>query len=92
LDGQDEFPKDVIFGDTYAVWPHDLEKTIKLEIGSEKWITIGGEAQKAFEGTGGLKKNSLFIGERLRLLKEDGAIPASLEQLCNRILHFAANL
>lgn len=84
------FPAETLWGPHYVAWPDDLASLVKDDAG-EHWDTAGGVASITCGGAGGLQKNALHIGARLKELKRVGANTASLDKLCESILAFASH-
>jgi putative ATP-dependent endonuclease of OLD family len=61
---------------------------VKDEAG-EHWEPAGNVASAACGGSGGLQKNTLHIGARLKELHRLGAGTDTLDRLCNEIVAFA---
>ena len=80
------FPKEVRWGERYAIWPNNIGDVIKADIVPEKLKSYDEKATAMHGHAGGLKKNSLHIGTRLQLAFEDGSRPACLDTLCEAIL------
>ena len=84
----DLFPTAPVWGDGYAAWPSDLGKCVKSDAGAH-WEAAGNAASLSCGGAGGLQKNTLHIGARLKELHRVGAGSATLDQLCETIVNFA---
>ena len=84
----DPFPAATEWGDRYAAWPGDLGRCVKDEAG-EHWEPAGNAASAVCGGSGGLQKNTLHIGARLKELHRRGAGTDTLDRLCNEIVEFA---
>ena len=83
------FPAVPVWGDNIAAWPHDLGQSVEVDA-KDHWQTAGSTASAAFGGVGGLKKNTLHIGARLKELQRLGANTGTLDQLCEAIVLFAS--
>lgn len=86
--GHEPFPSETIWGDAFAAWPDDLAKCVRADAG-EQWEAAGSSASVAFGGVGGLQKNTLHIGARLKELRDLGGKTATLDRLCDAIVDFA---
>jgi predicted ATP-dependent endonuclease of OLD family len=85
-DAKQPFPANTVWDKRYTLWPHNIGETIKAEIPSDKLKAYEEKANLKYGNAGGLKKNSLQIGEKLQLAFQDGIRPPSLERLCEAIL------
>lgn len=83
------FPSDVFWGDSVVMWPKDIGKTVKEDIGEEYWATYQTEADTKYGHAGNLRKNTLHIASSLQLAWEAGKKSASLTSLCKKIIEFA---
>ena len=85
----DPFPVDTVWGDKYVIWPHNITELINAEIPAEKLAGFEMQANTLYGNGGGLQKNGLQIGAKLRLAFQDGVRLPSLEKLCDAILDTA---
>lgn len=83
------FPESPVCGVRYAAWPADLGSVVKDEAGIH-WGPAGEVASRECGGVGGVQKNTLHIGARLRELQRLGASTTSLDNLCQAIVSFAS--
>ncbi|WP_186002661.1 AAA family ATPase [Mycobacterium sp. KBS0706] len=86
---QEPFPEDPVWGNSFAAWPFDLAHTVKADA-MDHWDAAGSSASATFGGIGGLQKNTLHIGGRLKELQKLGANTATLDRLCEAIVAFAS--
>ncbi|HEV7228588.1 ATP-dependent nuclease [Brevundimonas sp.] len=84
------FPDQSIWGANFAVWPFDLGKSLKEDVGKADWEKFGTTASQLCGGAGGLHKNTVHIGARLQEAHAAGKPPQTLERLCEAILTFCA--
>jgi energy-coupling factor transporter ATP-binding protein EcfA2 len=87
--GDDPFPSEVVWGNTFAAWPCDLAQSVKIDA-DVHWEPAGSSASAAFGGAGGLQKNTLHIGARLKELQKLNANTATIDRLCEAIVAFAS--
>jgi len=81
----DAFPTSTQITDDYAVWPHTLASSIDLEIPEMQRESFEDQARVVCGHAPDVGKNSIFVGEKLRLAFEAGIRPPSLEKLCEAI-------
>ena len=84
----DLFPVVPVWNDCCAAWPNDLGACVESDAG-EHWMPAGNVASVSCGGAGGLQKNTLHIGARLRELRRLGAGTNTLDKLCEAIVDFA---
>ena len=85
----DAFPSEIVWGERIAAWPADLGAAVKSESGAH-WTKAGETASSIFGGVGGLQKNTLHVGARLKEMQRLGADLATLDKLCRGIVGFAS--
>ena len=85
----DAFPTEIVWGERIAAWPADLGAAVKSEAGAH-WTKAGETASSIFGGVGGLQKNTLHVGARLKEMQRLGANLATLDKLCRGIIAFAS--
>lgn len=83
------FPESIVWGNKYIVWPDNITTMIEGEMTSEKYLQYKNEAEAIHGQPGGLEKNILCIGTRLRIAHENETRPASLDRMCKAILDTA---
>ncbi|HLZ52520.1 MAG TPA: AAA family ATPase [Candidatus Acidoferrum sp.] len=87
----DPFPNAAVWGASYVQWPTNLGNVLKSEVDPTVWDQTFGEATKTLGNPeGSYIKNPVHIGDHVRLLKEEGHPPSSLDRLCAEIIRFAA--
>jgi len=86
---EDLFPVAPAWAETFAAWPNDLGDCIKGDAGAH-WGPAGNVASTLCGGSGGLQKNTLHIGARLKELQRLNANTETLDRLCESIVAFAA--
>ncbi|MEG3148223.1 AAA family ATPase [Sphingomonas sp. RT2P30] len=84
----DIFPRAPVWGEWYAAWPDDLGKCVKDDSGAQ-WEAAGNVASATCGGAGGMQKNALHIGARLKEFRRMGARAGTLDQLCEALVRFA---
>lgn len=89
LSDAEPFPASPLWGARYAAWPTDLGSVVKAEA-ADHWDAAGSVASAACGGAGGVQKNTLHIGARLRELQRVEAQTTSLDNLCESIVSFAS--
>ncbi len=96
-DEADLFPVTTCWLSNFVMWPSDLAYTVNREFiealgvqGAERFEKMQNEASLECGNAGDLKKNAVYIGNLLELLKEAGATSLSLDQLCARIIAFGS--
>ena len=83
----DPFPADTVWSDRFTVWPSNMTEIVCAEIPPGKFSGYEDKARATCGFAPSMQKNSVYIGELLRLAHEDKAIPGSLEMLCEAILN-----
>lgn len=85
------FPDDALWASDLVMWPSEIEKAIKDDVGNDKWIALRQKVRTEHEinDVGGLDKNPTFVRLVLAQAWEDGIKIPSLEKLCTAILDFA---
>ena len=83
------FPKEIMRGTNYTVWPNTLGDTITSDV--ENWNEYFNQAKNEIDpSAAGLKKNPVLIGETLYRAWEAGKKPESLMHLVDDILKFGS--
>jgi hypothetical protein len=79
------------------MWPSNLADTVSREFianlgvqGAERFADLENRARAECGNAGDLVKNAAYIGSLLAMLREANLTSKSLDQLCERILAFAA--
>jgi len=83
------FPLDTVWADRYAVWPNTFGDVVRSEIPADRLSDLESQARISCGHAPGMEKNSVFIGELLRLAFDEGLRPPSLEKLCSLVLRAA---
>ena len=81
----DPFPAEPVYYDSVMIWPSNMSKVVKSEIGSACWTKVGDKCRNRFGNIGGLSKNPLFVAEVLSETFQMNRRSQSLEDLCNWI-------
>ena len=81
------FPKKSIWGKGVTMWHSDIGSIVENEVGEQDWKKFREKADISYGHTGGLRKNTLHIGDSLVFAWEDGKRSPSLERLCDEILN-----
>ncbi len=86
------FPSSILWKDNLVAWPNNIGAAVEQEIGKDALNKIKEEVRSkyGFNTMPGMEKNSLFIGYVMVQAWGEGKKSKTLEQLCERILKFAA--
>lgn len=85
------FPKATFWGTRAVAWPSDFGKAIEESVGKQAWNGFGNAATLAYDGEGGMQKNTLHIAVRLASAFDANVRPEPLERVCDWIVDFAVN-
>lgn len=89
-DCSNPFPEKTVWGNDFVMWKTKIGDVIKSEfkasIGEEVFTQINDEANASLGQAGNLHKNTLLIGEYLKLAKDKGAQSDSLSKLCEKLI------
>ena len=92
IEKPDPFPAEPFRGQNVRVWPIEIGRTVKDEIGEKEWSDAAQRVRKVREiDVGNLQKNPPFIGYVLSDAWEHGAKSKELCQLCDSIIKFASD-
>jgi hypothetical protein len=83
-----EFPKEVLAGPDYTIWPTNLTHALSSEMGTEA-ADIRNRVRQNYADEGGLEKNGLFIAEWMGAASDAGVRSELLESLVTRIVAHA---
>lgn len=84
------FPSKALFGENHTIWPTNIGKQIKEDMGKDKWVELTNIAKQAFDPSVSLTKNPVFIAEVLREAWDQGHQPLSLVKLVGNLARFAS--
>ena len=84
------FPSETLFGGNYTIWPTNIGKQFKEDVG-EEWIGLSNIARQAFDPSVSLAKNPIFIAKILRNAWDQGCPPPSFIQLVENLVRFASD-
>ncbi|MCK1425835.1 TOPRIM nucleotidyl transferase/hydrolase domain-containing protein [Bradyrhizobium sp. 87] len=83
------FPPEIVWDDCCAIWPNNIEDSIRLCFDAADWERITNEARRAIDpSAGGLGKNPALIGELLAVAWAEGKRPDVLMELMKRLKAF----
>ena len=85
FDDGDPFPQESVFLDSVVMWPTNLGKVVRSEIGFAQWGDAADKCRNRFGNIRGLTKNPLFIADVLTDTFENDDRSYSLEKLCQFI-------
>jgi hypothetical protein len=92
LDGDpnDPFPAAPVWKKRFVLWPENLGKTLKDEVGAAIWEPAYTEATKGLGNPqGSFGKNTVHIGDHLAILKNKNVKLSTLDKICQTILEFS---
>lgn len=84
------FPPAALWGEDYVIWPENIATALKADLGDARWEEVNQQAQAQFGFPSNFGKNAMHIGTKLALIHGAGESLPTLDQLCDRILAFAA--
>lgn len=84
------FPPGALWGNAHAVWPENIADMLAADVGQQRWDQLNTLANKQFGHPKNFGKNAMHIGAKLALAHAAGDQFATLDDLCDRILQFAA--
>lgn len=88
----DPFPTEALRGRNVRVWPIEIGRTVKEEIGEKDWSDAAQRVRAGLKiDVGNLQKNPPFIGYVLSDAWEHGAKSSELCHLCDSIIQFASD-
>lgn len=90
LSHKDAFPKETLYTDRCVLWPTEIGRVVKDEIGEEQWQVCAAQASTDFDNAPDLRKNTLYVSRVLELAWQTERKSKSLEALCTQIIAFAA--
>ncbi|MGL3104426.1 AAA family ATPase [Bradyrhizobium sp. BR 1432] len=83
------FPPEIVWDDCCAIWPNNIEDSVRLCFDGADWDRINNEARRAIDpSAGGLGKNPALIGELLAVAWAEGKRPDVLVELMRRLNAF----
>ncbi|SFQ30980.1 hypothetical protein SAMN05216330_1252 [Bradyrhizobium sp. Ghvi] len=83
------FPPQIVWNDCCAIWPNNIEDSVRLCFDAADWDRINNEARRAIDpSAGGLGKNPALIGELLAVAWAEGKRPEVLVELMKRLHAF----
>ncbi len=85
----DAFPKAVVWGDQYAVWPTNLGSEVKSSFEKADWVKFENEAHSTIDPGASLDKNPVLIAEIMSVAWQAGHKPKVLVDLVDRLMKFA---
>lgn len=88
----DPFPAETLWGDNYAVWPHNIEAEIRECFEDTDFIRLEELARAAIDPGASLKKSPALVGEFLSLAWSEDKAPQSLIELVFRLKAFGAKM
>lgn len=87
------FPAEAVWQRHFVLWPTDIGQAIDNDLaaslGEDRYRDVLNNAHNRFDNDGGLKKNTLFLSEKLALARDAGGICDTLDRLVNAIIEFA---
>lgn len=87
--GGDHFPSAIVWGDCCAIWPNNIEDSVRQCFEAADWDRVNNEARRAIDpAAGGLRKNPALIGELLAIAWAEGKKPEVLTSLIRRLAAF----
>lgn len=93
--GSDEnavFPQKPVWGQNFAMWPHDLSSCVDSELreslGDDGYREARDKAHARCGNAGGLKKHTVLVGAKLAFAHAAGGSSRTLDRLCDAILRF----
>jgi putative ATP-dependent endonuclease of the OLD family len=92
IEKPDAFPTEPFRGQNARIWPVEISRTIRDEIGEKEWSDAAQRVRKVRNiDVGNLQKNPPFIGYVLSDAWEHGAKSKELCHLCDSIIQFASD-
>ena len=84
----DAFPPDPVSRANLTVWPTEIARIVKADVGEGHWDTCVAEVDEEYSHVGGLQKNILHIADVLDRLWDKGRVSDSLTTLCEKLVEF----
>lgn len=84
------FPTEIKWGADYCVFPTDLGDQVDVDLsaslGVEAFRQVRDQAHSRFGNSGGLKKNHMFVAEKLAIALDSGGRVPCLDKLCDALI------
>jgi putative ATP-dependent endonuclease of the OLD family len=84
------FPTCALWGESYAIWPTNIEKAVAGYFMPDDLIRISNAARASIDPGAGLKKNPIFIGEFLSRAWSENKKPIKLLKLVHHLAKFGS--